>query len=282
MRYLLLSVLIVLALPVLGQLEWGDGIEYAESHNTLFGDMLMLGDTGYYCWIEDNESELYLHVQGFTSTGESVWETPILQETSYDLPGKVRICSSQEGDIFLLWQCYSEDEDVISNSIQKIDSEGNKLWGDAGIEIVNPEEECLEILSDGNDGIYIFFEDDEEVTAWHYDENGDIVNGWEDGIYLGNIGSDEISSSLSYTQSSSGELVTFTRQTLGDESGVYVQEYDYNGEVEYPEQGLFIDVADNTGLSIVNTGNNEYLLSWHQNEMIAGNKLLADGELFYD
>ncbi|MDP8320924.1 MAG: FlgD immunoglobulin-like domain containing protein [Candidatus Stygibacter australis] len=282
MRYLLLYVLILFALPVLGQLEWGDGIEFAESSNTLFGDLAMLGDIGYFCWIEDYEDELCLKVQGFDSEGNSVWEFPVIQSSNDSLPGKARIGISEDEGIFMLWQCYSADVDIISNYIQKLDFGGNKLWGENGIEIINTENECVELLSDGNGGMYLLYEFDDEVTAWHYNETGELVTGWEEGIYLGNHGSDGMSSSLSYTQKSTGELITFTRHTLGNEPGVYFQEYNFYGEMEYPDQGLFIDEADNTGLSIVNTGNDEYLLSWHQNDMIAGNKFLEGGELLFD
>ncbi len=282
MRHIIIMIFILITSALTGQLEWGEGMQFAESHNVLTGDVAVGEEAVYYCWLEDVEEEFCILLQGYDESGETVWLNPVIQESNGDIAGKANIGMGDEGTILLFWQCYSTDGIITENHLQKLDDWGNKLWGDEGVQIGNIDTNCYQISGDGSGGLYLIYESNGHLTGWHYGDAGELVTGWEEGIYLGYIATDAVDTKLSFGQNGEGEIALFKRLTTGTQAGVYFQIFDYNGEPEYPGDGMFIGEADASGLSLEILSEDDYMFCWHNSNVIKGNKLLGNGELLYD
>ena len=145
-----------------------------------------IADEYYISWISEDQSYWKtIQMQKANSNGNPIWDTPInISEAGY-IHRLITICPSDSQPI-LTW--------VIGDTIfsQKIDSNGNKLWGDEGIVVFESNYDLNRnsvILKDNftggcliswtnYDGSY----DESRIIVQKINENGDLLFG--DGLTI--------------------------------------------------------------------------------------------------
>ena len=125
----------------------------------------------FISWETDNE----LFVQHVNNAGAKTWLATGVSLSASAFGGN--ICSDGNGGIIITWSDYRGDLINFNprSYIQRINSSGNKVWSDGGIELVNATglSSPFAILADGSGGAIISFID---TRNSNYDPNEDIYD----------------------------------------------------------------------------------------------------------
>ncbi len=138
------------------------------------------------------EEETYsaVYAQRVDSNGTKLWgDVGIEIATNDEKPGFAAICSDGEGGVVVFWTQNFRNigQYVYDLKVQRIDAEGNLLWGDDGIVITNYArlEGIQTVLDNNNNYFYIFVfhdpEKKEEIFKLnHLDKSGELI--WQTNI----------------------------------------------------------------------------------------------------
>lgn len=137
-------------------------------------------------WHEGWTYNTDIYAQRMSSEGERFWgDNGIAVCTANNEQEKASIASNGEGGAFIVWE---DNRDGGTNIyMSNFDFAGNALWSIDGIPICtfNNDQKNPQIISDGEDGAYVVWEDCrdnqgvEDIYAQRIDFNGNIY--WENG-----------------------------------------------------------------------------------------------------
>ncbi|MCF7912072.1 MAG: T9SS type A sorting domain-containing protein [Candidatus Cloacimonetes bacterium] len=238
-------------------------------------------------WLESEMGAAQIYGQKFTISGEAVWQNPV-QLTSGDIaPYLSSAISDSENNIIL---AYYYKGDINTIWLMKVSSSGEIVWQR---ELEEAENSCLEVsLKTGlNNDFYLCYqygdEDQPFSTFYYYDEDSNIIEGWEDGISPGSLDDN------SWQIDNEGNLVTLY---LDEVSNIFLQRYDQSGNEVFPEGILLIEETPSVqyiklllqitpvGMYLVNVDNMTYYIDqtgeieWeYDNDSYAWSKSLIAG-----
>jgi hypothetical protein len=203
-------------------------------------------------WQEQKNQNVTIHAQRIDSCGELLWEEDGVIITSitncYD--ANPQIVSDGTGSFIIAWDTGTSgiDTDVY---VQKLDGEGNLLWGTRGIPVCGDQiveyypsiniQSNPRIAADGTGGAIVIWKDrreigNGEIYAQRISADGDIL--WvENGVWLWNIPEEYpdtagILDSDIISDGNGGAIVVWTGyESLVKNTIVYSQKIDRDGEL---------------------------------------------------
>jgi len=205
-----------------------------------------------------------LYVQKVNSEGQLLWikdgKSVCLEAGVEDMPFSFDIASDNSGGSVVVWK-----KRASGIFVQRIDSEGNALWKQGGLEVSTPRSYNPRVIGDGSGGaitVWEHFEENEEgqqissIYAQRVDAEGNIL--WRQGglpVY------------------SSLELPISNPQIVSDGSGdaiitwythndIYAQKIDFDGNIQWSKDGVKVQgseglqaphcvIADGSGGAII-------------------------------
>jgi len=174
---------------------------------------------------------------------------------------------SEDGSMIIAW---SDTRNAIRDIYaQKIDADGNYLWGEGGTVIVDSDgrQEDPLLVRDGNGGAYIIWRDyrDEnyygDIYGQHIDSDGNRL--WNlDGVPLSNESGEQSSHNLCID----GNGGAYALWVDKNGSGTYVGTHLGNDESDIlaPGVGILVSSYQNGGFSLEYAGDGEAVLVWTQ------------------
>jgi len=231
---------------------------------------LTITDEYYISWRSEAQSGWEkIRMQKADFTGNSIWEAPIIISEEGYIKRIMTICPSDSQPI-LVW--------LISNTIfsQKLDLDGNKLWGDEGIIVYESNydlnKNSVNLKDDPVGGCIISWRDydnsynENRIIVQKIDENGDLL--FEDGliIFHSNESNDyNLYSSLAVNDQkyylcwldNTSDLPSLIHQIIDGDGNIYLEE---NGEEMY--FGLSGFASD---IQLLSNGDNPIML-WLENQ----------------
>ncbi|MDP8210583.1 MAG: T9SS type A sorting domain-containing protein [Candidatus Stygibacter australis] len=135
-------------------------------------------------WVESQEGLAQIYGQKYSLQGEAIWDEPIQFTAASRFPCLQSGIADTEGNIIL---AYFFPRDQYNIQLLKLDINAEFVWEvnwDTG---ENPCREVRLINGISND-IYLCTTDTvNEDLLYHFDEDGNLTTGWEDGRYYGKI-----------------------------------------------------------------------------------------------
>lgn len=247
-----------------------------ETHLNYSQELINLSSGGYMLLWSDASSGLQeMKVQKLSEEGESIWDEPIsLSECDLYLPNGEKIIEASDGNIITAW--YELDDPALIRC-QKIDQDGNKLWGDDGLTFALDfyTDDCflLETVADLNGGVYIVYNED-SIKALNIDSDGDIGENWNS---TGNtIFTDIAYSDLEVIPDGYGGFVISARGYSS--STILMQRLNIAAENLWGDEGLSITGTYDLKISNWETGVYAIVYRDSEEEVFKTTLLNSDGE----
>lgn len=164
--------------------------------------------------------------------------------------GSVNITESTNGSTILTW---TDKRTGINNNsifIQKIDSNGLAVWTSNGVNLSNVtgQHQNPKILSDGQGGAFVLFEDSTgisnfDIGAQHITSNG-ILDWGNTGIIVCNATNKQINPRIE-TDGNTGFYAVWQDLRNGNDYDIYLQHVNSNGQVSFITNGITICNSSN-------------------------------------
>ena len=242
-----------------GVIQWiENGINIADNqYDDGLAQIIPDGEGGaFLAWIYSGFRDIY--VQEIDSNGDNLWQANGVSLGIDDgIPNNseavdVQLISDGSGGIIVSWYGdTSGNDDVYA---QRIDGNGDILWGDDGVVISNADDYqgfwtiWPTMVSDGSGGAIITWEDqrsgsNRDIYAQRVNSEG-IVQWLEDGIIISNATNDQNRPNIT-SDGSGGAIITWDDLRSGDFTDIYAQRVNSQGIVQWTENGKVICNAVN-------------------------------------
>ncbi len=290
----------------------GTEIVYGIDNNGVNPTVTDAGDGDYYLsWLDGRFGNLgaYPYAQKINSSnGEVYWQanginlTPGFPDTEEDLvatANKLQSVAASDGGLISVWQD-NRDPSVVLLFAQKIDDQGQVLWGDMGVDVAyNPDQviqrdqQGANIVPDMDGGVYVVFRQPNEswyenIKVQHLDANGNKL--WNDpddaGRFITNVEFDHEIEAV--TNFEDGTLLVVYQRNDGegeDDRDLYAIRLDQEGELAW-EQPAVLSSAPELQLNAVTTHTNDgIVIAWEDQRRgspildIYGQMIHEDGTL---
>lgn len=176
------------------------------------------------------------------------------------------ICSDNAGGAIISWLYLEEFEHTGAIKAQRIDADGNLLWGNNGTDIANTSWifGFTQLCSDGAGGAFILWEDG-GINIQKVGPNGNLLwsyYGLSEGLREGYKSPKMCSDGIG------GVIITWDDATsiaYSDSANVYAQRFDAYGNYMWGENGTAICNADlgQYGPKICNDGTGGAIITWN-------------------
>lgn len=235
------KIIILIFLPCLlfSQICWEEGgmpiVQYANMNWA--ESVISLSDGNFMIvWSDELNSIPQVKAMKINSMGEHLWGSPAILKEEYGLiPDKFALCDTDAGT-GIAWFEYHEGHQICC---QMLDTNGNRLWGNNGInlpvEIEIDNFDKLWLTADNEGGMLLtwFFPGaDNEIRSLHFDSSGNILDGWNDEGNL--LLSGEIAYEVSvYSDGDSGLVII-----SDDHDSILLQRVNSSGELLWGDNGI--------------------------------------------
>jgi len=244
-------------------------------------------------WEEGRDGIPLVFTLALDNQGNRIWEDPVQLSLEHSLSGSNIQVSRTDDSYYYGWSEFRfEDGFYLKIFANKVDADGNLMWGEDAVEIATNDIDCQ--MSDVQGRYFIWYTNNGSGTADIYikllDEDGNTAPGWDDdGLLI--CGHSELQVNPSGTLTEDGILVVWEDFRSGALS-IYGQLINEAGEIQWTENG--IPMADyNLGPQSVDQNqqsviydNQNFYMAWRDartlNDDIAAQKFNLAGEMLWD
>jgi hypothetical protein len=210
-----------------------------------------------------------MYAQHLNSSGQITWANDgvrLVQSPRFGYFGEM--VADTEGNVIVIWNAYkTSDHDILA---QKLDSNGNRLWGNNGVILCSANQDQLypQVAGDGSGGALVAWWDfrnipDTIVYSQHVSSSGNIL--WQvDGIRV--CTASRIQERVVVTSDLSGGLFIVWDDKRSGSKDIYGQHLDPLGRLLWQNDGLPISIApdaqwNDAGL-LVSDGERGLIVTW--------------------
>ncbi|MBU2446679.1 MAG: T9SS type A sorting domain-containing protein [Bacteroidetes bacterium] len=215
----------------------------------------------FIAWEDARGDNLYLYVQRIGKDGREFWTTNGIKASEQG--GLfISLSSDKRGGVILGWSS------VKNAFVQRLDSMGNRIWGDIGVQVTNRpgniDNSDVDVTYDGNGGAIVVWAEEDTVYTQHIDSSGAIL--WvNDGIRLSSP-YEKVSGGIGISSDLSGGAIVFWSSWSGiieEPARMYIQRINSSGEFLWNLPGILIGetkhqpriTSDNNGGAFIGRGN---------------------------
>ncbi len=229
------------------ELAADENIDYANARVQPFGD-----DTFGFAYTDTRDGFYKIYVQIIDMDGKDVWKEPVpVDKESHGLgydQKNPRVVGATDSTFVVVWEDYRAritegGENISDIYVQAFDTEGNHLWGDRGLALVNNEYDQLNprMESNGKGGVLVVWDDAREgghpnvdVYIQEVTQEGIIVLE-ENGRAVAQIPGEAFAPLAKYN---GGNLFVSWGDMRNGSIGIYCQAYDEEDKQIFQDNGL--------------------------------------------
>jgi hypothetical protein len=277
---------ILLPLGVYAQVQWqDDGIPIRQGVNIeWFRSAASLEDGSVvYTWSDTRRGDRDIWAQRIDNTGNLLWGGEgVLVNGEINRQEDPVVIDAGEGEVIIAWVDFRNEQagDIYA---QKIDSNGNLVWDNAGIPLCLAAgiQLTLNIVNDAEGGAYIIWEDSRnpggtDIFGTHINSAGEIVEGWaEDGNPIAQAAG--IQNEHTFWEDGTGGAVVAWHDTRNpDNENLYMQRIAPDGTLLWDEGGGILCNASGTQSNVKMTpdGDEGFIFTWRDR------RYENDGDIF--
>ncbi len=278
--------ILIFSIFLYAQTQWQDnGIPIRQAENIRTGDFVICSDgSQFYTWSDTRNQSRGIYAQKMDIDGNLLWGDEGIEVVNADYSqGSPKALPTDDNSVIIVWRDW-RNPDIPELRIQKIDSNGNFLWGNEGIIL------CAnlhmggypKLVNDSANGVFVFWSittyGQSGVYANHILDDGTIAPGWS---ASGNLITEN---SIRYITSDNEGGVVFT-WIYNDQ--LMIQKMDENGNFLWGTTGYLISDYDSynfEGVLIAND-NNSYYVVWRDSRNSDGiycQRVDQDGNILWN
>ena len=252
-------------------------------------------DTVVYGWSDTRRGDRDVYAQKIDSNGNFLWgEGGILINGEIDRQEDIVLIGVGNGEVIAAWVDF-RNEDAGDIYAQKLDSEGNLLWDEAGVPLCLAEnvQISLNIVNDDNGGAYIIWLDSRnpggsDIYGTHILANGEIAAGWEQNGNPIIATSGHQNQHTFWEDGEGGAILIWHDDRVATDENIYMQRITSDGSLLWGDTGtLLCDAADvQETPKIAPDGTGGFIISWRDkrndvNGDIYAQRIDLDGNLLW-
>ncbi len=265
--------MLILILPIFlyAQTQWQDnGIPVRQAENIRTDEFVICSDGNqFYAWSDTRNDSRGIYAQKMDMSGNLLWGEEGIEIVNADYSqGSPKALPTDDNSIIIAWRDW-RNPDIPELRIQKIDSNGDFLWGDEGIILcanlhMGP---YPKLVNDVANGVFVFW----GITTYgqsgyyaiHILDDGTIAPGWS---ASGNLITEDY---IKYAASDNEGGVVFT-QVYDDQ--LMIQRMDENGNFLWGANGYLISDYDSYGFdgSLIANDDSSYYVVWRDRRVTDG------------
>ncbi len=265
MKYFISTLLLVIYSLSFAQIQWHEnGVPVQQGENIVWNQTSVSCDdeTIVSIWTDTRNGIRGVYAQKIDINGNSMWgDNGIEIYNPERMQSRPIAISSTNNSVITCWQDYNDPENIYSSQIriQKIDANGNILWGEAGILLENSgaNDGAPQIVGHSDGGVYVLWNEtpQSDIKGIRLLADGSIAVGWEDGI--------EILPALYKYKTHSDHLDGVILSAALDDD-IYIQRVDENGNKLWGYNGTLLYNGNDCILEIdiCSSIADEYYFSW--------------------
>ena len=179
--------MLILILPIFlyAQTQWQDnGIPIRKAKNIRTGEFAICSDGNqFYTWSDTRNDSRGIYAQKMDISGNLLWGEEGIEIVNADYSqGSPKALPTDDNSVIIAWRDW-RNTDIPELRIQKIDSNGNFLWGDEGIILcANLHMNPPKLVNDTANGVFVFWRittyGQSGLWAIHILADGSIAPGW--------------------------------------------------------------------------------------------------------
>lgn len=286
-KLLILSALLLLSICLQSYTCWeedGKAIRQ-ETQLSYSSAVINLSGGGYMVmWSDASGGRKEMKMQKVSDAGETEWDSPLILTSGgcYN-PNNESLIETSDGDIVAAW---TELTDSVLLRVQRLDTEGNLLWGETGLtfEVAEPYQNYSsppQTVADEIGGVYLVWcswSNPHAVEAIYLDEDGNLGTGWSSNgntiLFINSPTWD-----LSVIPDGFGGIITLME--FSDD--IVLQRCDNQANLLWGAEGLSInELYTDNEIYILPWDTGEYAIITDQNSEILVNIVNSNGELSFD
>ncbi len=236
-------------------------------------------------WSDATDGLQHIQAQRISEEGENIWEEPLLLTDSDSYyPYNINIKETSDGEIVVGW---FEREGPTKLRIQRIDTDGNLLWGESGLTIEllgTMKYPPLQLEADDEAGIYLVWIDNSSyrnIRDVRLDSSGNPCLGWSaGGNTISSYGANSYQLTLKSIPDGFGGIVLLYKYNLFN---YVLQRVDSDGNLLWGEDGIYGDDMNIYGKFLFfNWTDEEYALILEDDENYWFNSIGINGQFVFE
>ncbi len=266
MKYLISTLLLFIYCLSFAQIQWQEnGIPVRQGENIVWNQTSVSCDdeTVVSIWTDTRNGIRGVYAQKVDINGNSLWgDNGIEIYNPERMQSRPIAISSTNNSVIVCWQDYIDLGNYLSNiRVQKMDANGNMLWGEAGILLENSGANggAPQIVGHSDGGVYVFWNETPQsnIKGIRLLTDGSIAAGWGDGI--------EILPAQYEFKADTDQLDGVIISAALDDD-IYIQRVDENGNKLWGDNGTllyngYVYIYDYK-IDICSSMAGEYYFSW--------------------
>ncbi|MBU0518223.1 hypothetical protein KJ564_04720, partial [bacterium] len=178
------------------------------------------------------------------------------------------LLSEEDGGAFVVWRVMEEPGAELGMYAQKLDSQGNRLWGDEGILITDYQQSHFNYSTDGMGGLLLVVEDQvyNPMIAFRLGPDGQHL--WnENGVVVCDAPGNQTLPAITH-DGTGGAYIGWADERGPNYFDCYLQSIDPSGDIRWTPNGINFHpyeiylvqlIPDGEGGIILHVGNSDYL-----------------------
>ncbi len=265
MKFLIISFLLIIYSLSFAQIQWQEsGVPVRQGENIAWNQTSVSCDDENFVsiWTDTRNGIRGVYAQKIDINGNSLWGDNGIEIYNPDrMQSRPNAISSTNNSVITCWQDYNDPENIYSSQIriQKIDANGNLLWGEEGVllENIGASGGPPQMVNHSDGGVYVFWNEtpQADIRGIRLLADGSIAAGWEDGI--------EILPDLYEFEAHSDQLDGVILSSALDDD-IYIQRVDENGNKLWGYNGTLLYNGNDyiLEIDICSSIAGEYYFSW--------------------
>ena len=265
MKFSIISLLLFIFSFSFAQVQWQEnGVPVRQGENITWNQTSVSCDdeTIVSIWTDTRNGIRGVYAQKVDINGYSLWGDYGIEIYNPErMQSRPMAITSTDNSVITCWQDYNDPENIYSSQIriQKIDANGNLLWGEEGILLENSGANGgpPQIVGHSDGGVYAFWNEtpQSDIKGIRILTDGSIAAGWGDGI--------EILPALYIYETHSDQLDGVILSAALDDD-IYIQRVDENGNKLWGYNGTLLYNGNDYihEIDICSSNADEYYFSW--------------------
>jgi Secretion system C-terminal sorting domain len=285
-KLIFISALVISISLIWAQVQWENPLPVRQGVNIEWtrASEPMTDGSVVYVWSDTRNGDRDLWAQRVDDLGNTLWgDEGTLINGEINRQEDPVVIGDGNGNVIIAWVDFRY-EDAGDIFVQKLDSNGNKLWSDAGVPLCTAGEIqiSLNIVNDANGGAYVIWLDSRDaggsnIYGTHVDTNGNIVTGWDaNGNAIVNADGDQNSHTF-WEDGTGGAILAWHDKRDPDNADIYMQRIASNGDLIWDTNGNI--VAGATGSQekpkMCPDGTGNFIFAWRDKRSDAFGDLYA-------
>jgi len=289
-KVIMIMMLILFVSTIFAQNVFDEALAVRQGTNIeWFRSSTAINEGVVYVWSDTRDGGRDLFAQLMSSTGEKLWgESGVIVDNNYDRQEDPMVITTSDNAVIIGYVCFADDPDG-NIKAQKINSSGDKLWGEFGVPVCSATNVQISVnmVPDANGGTYMAWTDNREsltqIYAQHINSTGNFS--WQtNGINVDATNTKKGSNTF-WEDEEGGAVMAYVRYPEQNAGDIYIVRFTQEDEIAWGPIPLIEMENDQSNVKMSPDGNEGFIFAWESKEptvQLRLQRIDLEGNLLWD